>query len=469
MSPRKKALLGAAGAVVVVVAAGAAWALTHNQGDVFNPKVGFQDEPTATPVPDTPAPTKKGAKDPLRNFVWATYGYTPDRRRYLDVSNRIRPPFKRRWYWNGHALLEFSPSMALGKLFLLKDNGVAVALNKATGRVVWQRKVGTLAAATPAYSGGRIFMPVLNRATGKLGSVIALRARDGKVEWTHPIPSRSESSAVVSGGRVYLGSEDGTVYALGVRDGHVVWRFHASGAVKGGPALSNGRLYFGDYSGRVYAVRASNGSQVWSTGTSGSLFGLRSGQFYSSPAVAFGRVYIGNTDGRMYSFSADRGKLAWTKGTGSYVYASPAAVHLPGDKPTVYFGSYDGTFYACDARTGAVRWQYRDGGKISGSPTIIGGIVYYSNLGHHDTTGLNARNGHKVFHWGAGAFNPVISDGRDIFLTGNSSVTSLRPRRYDGPAGPPARARPSRHRSGKSHSGRSKRKAQRQHRRKSHR
>jgi outer membrane protein assembly factor BamB len=468
MSSRKKALIGTGAAIVVLVAAGAVFALTRG-GDVSNPNVEFQDEPTSTPVPDAASPPahkgkKKKRTDPLRNFVWPTYGYTDDRRRYLDVSWRIRPPFKRRWFYNGHALLEFPPVMALGKLFLLKDDGTAVALNKATGRIVWQRKVGTLAAASPGYGGGWVFVPVLNRARGKAGAIEALRARDGKVMWTKPVPSRTESSPLVDGSRVYVGSEDGTVYALRTSNGHVVWTFHASGAVKGGVALSQGRLYFGDYSGRVYAIRASNGAKVWSTGTSGSLFGLRSGQFYSSPAVAFGRVYIGNTDGRMYSFSADKGKLAWTKSTGSYVYASPAVAKLPGGRPTVYFGSYDGTFYAVDARSGSVRWEHRDGGKISGSPTIIGNIVYFSNLGRHDTTGLNARSGRQVFHFRAGAFNPVISDGRDVFLTGNSSVTSLRPRLYVGPAGPPPRPRTSHQRSSKRRSERSKRKAQRQHR-----
>lgn len=473
MSSRKKALIGAGAAIVVLVAAGTVFALTRD-GDVSNPDVSFQDEPTSTPVPDTAPPTtKKGKKhkktDPLRNFVWPTYGYTPDRRRYLDVSWRIRPPFKRRWFYNGHALLEFPPVMAKGKLFLLKDDGTAVALNKATGRIVWQRRVGTLAAASPGYGGGRVFVPVLNRARRKLGAIDALRGRDGKLEWSKPIPSRTESSPLFADNKVYVGSENGTVYALGAKDGHVIWTFHASGAVKGGVALSQGRLYFGDYSGRVYAIRQTNGSKVWSTGTSGSLFGLRSGQFYSSPAVAFGRVYIGNTDGHMYSFGADKGKLAWTKGTGSYVYASPAVAKLPGGRPTVYFGSYDGTFYAVDARSGSVRWKHPDGGKISGSPTVIGNIVYFSNLGRHDTTGLNARSGRQVFHFRAGAFNPVISDGRDIFLTGNSSVTSLRPKLYVGPPGPPARARTSHRQSNKRHSERSKRKAQRQHRQKARR
>ena len=37
--------------------------------------------------------------------------------------------------------------------------------------------------------------------------------------------------------------------------------------------------------------------------------------------------------------------------------------------------------------------------------------------------------GREVFHMGRGAFNPVISDGRTIFLTGYSSLYALRPQK----------------------------------------
>ena len=129
----------------------------------------------------------------------------------------------------------------------------------------------------------------------------------------------------------------------------------------------------------------------------------------------------------MYSFSSANGKLAWTKSTGDYVYSSPAVAQVPGGRPTVYFGSYDGVFYALDARTGRVRWSRRDGGNISGGATVIGNIVYYSNQHKKDTTGLDARTGREVFHIDRGAYNPVISDGRTIFLTGYSSLYALRP------------------------------------------
>jgi outer membrane protein assembly factor BamB len=430
MTTRTKLLLGAGVVVGLLVAGGVVFALTRPPADESHPDVTFRAEPTQSPVPDIPEPARGSKKkDPLRNFLWASYGYSKDRRRYLPASLLLRPPYWRVWTYPGSVLTEFPPAMAEGKLFLLKNNGALHAIDKRTGKAVWKRKVGALSAASPAYGNGRVFVTLLARGRHTPGAVAALRAKDGKLLWRRLLPSRSESSPVFDSDRIYFGSENGTVYCVRAGDGQVRWKFKASGAVKAGLALADGKLYFGDYSGRVYAIRQADGGRVWSTGTKGGKFGLRSGQFYSTPAVAYGRVYLGNTDGRMYSFSSDDGKLAWTKGTGNYVYSSPAVAQVPGGRPTVYFGSYDGNFYAVDARSGRVRWKHHDGGKISGGVTVVGDIVYYSNIGKRDTTGLGARTGREVFHMGRGAFNPVVSDGRTIFLTGYSSLYALRPKR----------------------------------------
>jgi outer membrane protein assembly factor BamB len=96
---------------------------------------------------------------------------------------------------------------------------------------------------------------------------------------------------------------------------------------------------------------------------------------------------------------------------------------------TVFMGSYDGTFYALDARSGRTVWTYNAGGKISGAPTIVGHIVYFSNLSAKTTIGLDVRTGHRVFFDNHGAFNPVISDGKRLYLTGYSSEFALIPKK----------------------------------------
>ena len=409
-------------AAALLLAAGAGAYVLLSGGDVSNPNVEFRAEPTDTPAPE-PAKKREDA------FVWPLYGYSPERRQYLPASKLLRPPFKRLWSWSANSLLEFTPVMGEGKLFLIKNSGSVYAISKRTGKPVWARDMGRLAASAPAYGAGRIYVTILKRDRKSAGGRVAsLRAKDGKVIWSKPLPSRTETSPLLTGGRVYIGSEDGTVYALRASDGGVVWRYKAAGAVKGGLALADGKLYFGDYGGHVHAIRESNGKRVWSVTTHGARFGTSSGQFYASPAIAYGRVYIGNTDSNVYSFSAATGKLAWRTGTGGYVYASAAVAQVPGGKPTVYVGSYDSNFYALDAKSGKVRWKRKAPGRISGAATIVGDIVYFGDLHSRSTTGLGARTGRKVFRYSRGGFNPVISDGRDLFVVGYASLSRLTPK-----------------------------------------
>jgi outer membrane protein assembly factor BamB len=425
----RRILIGLAAVVVLLVAAGVVFALTRG-GDVSNPDVEFHAEPTETPVPDqaTPSKRKGKARDPLANFVWPDYGYTADRRHYLPANFSVRPPFRRVWSHHETSLLEFPPILVGQQLFEVNNTGHVIALSKKTGKVLWRKRMGTLAASTPGYGDGRIYVTLLTRAGSSGGRVVAMRPRNGHVLWSRPLPARTESSPVFDKGRIFFGAENGTVYGLNAQTGATRWTFQAGGAVKCALALANGRLYFGDYGGRVYAVRESDGHLAWRTTTHGTHFGFGGGNFYSSPAVAFGRVYIGNTDGSMYSFAADSGRLAWSKGTGSYVYSSPAVAQVPGGQPTVYFGSYDGNFYAVDARSGATRWTFRSGGRISGGPTAVGNIVYFSDTQTRSTYALNAVSGRHVWTIKRGAFNPVISDGRTIFLTGHSTQYALLPR-----------------------------------------
>jgi outer membrane protein assembly factor BamB len=434
---RRRRVIVALGTLVVALAAvGGAWGyLSGRNHDVSNPNVEFR----------APAPAATPAGAPPDRFRWAFYGYSRARTRYLPAPAALRPPFRKRWTVHGRGLLEFSPVVGGRSLYLLKNNGALYAIAKQSGRVRWKRKVGALAASSPAFGGPSVYAVVLARAPGAPGRVAAFSSRNGRERWQRDLPSRAESSPVLSGQTLYFGTENGTVYALSTRDGHVRWTYHADGAVKGGPALADGKLYFGDYSGKVYAIRALDGRQVWKKGTSGANFGLSSGQFYSTPAVAFGRVYLGNTDGKVYSFATDSGALAWRKTTGNYVYGSPAVADIPELGPTVYIGSYNGTFYALNARTGDVRWSYHAGGKISGSATVIGNYVYFSDLTARTTIGLGARTGRQAWHVRTGAFNPVVSDGRRIYLTGYSSLYGMVPRRPRGSAtasrtGTPARA-----------------------------
>jgi outer membrane protein assembly factor BamB len=414
-----RARIAAAVALVVVVGAGVGIYLyeRHRTGSIYHPASRFVPEETSKKPP--PAPKEA-------TFVWPFYGYTADHHRYLAAPASVKPPFRRVWVSKETALLEFPPVMSHERIYQLADDAILSAIDRKTGRLVWSKQLGTLSASTPAIAGGTLYATILARpGDGEGGRMVALRASNGSILWSHDLPSRSESSPIVANGKVIFGSEDGTVYALNAQTGHTIWTYRAAGAVKASPTLVNGILYFGDYAGDVQAISERTGKRIWAAGSEGAPLG--SGTFYSTAAYAYGRIYLGNTDGRIYAYNAGNGELAWAVQTGAYVYASPSVANAPGLGPTIYEGSYDGNFYALNARSGAIEWTYPAGGKISGSSTIVGKVVYFADLGTHSTTGLNTTTGHRVFSIPQGAFDPVISDGHLIYLSGYNVLFAFEP------------------------------------------
>jgi outer membrane protein assembly factor BamB len=401
----------AAGAVVLAIA-GAAYAVyqgTDRPEDVTNTDVTFK-------------PPKEKKPKVVKTDDWPVYGYDDERTRYLPTTD-VKPPFKSSdWSFQAGALLEFSPIVVGDHLYFQDKNALFRSLDAKTGRVEWKHKIGGLAASSPAYQGGRLFAVTLAP-----GDIQAMSPKNGKILWEKDLPARSETSPVVTGNKVIVGDESGTVYAFDVKDGHLIWSIHTAGPVKGGVAVHNGVAFFGNYAGELYAVRTSNGSVKWQTGTQGSSFG-RTGRIYSTPAVAYGRVYAGSVDNRVYSFDEDTGELAWSQSTGYWVYSAPAVAAVPGGPPTVYIGSLDKTFYAMDARTGAIRWKHYIGGVMIGAPSVVGNVVYVGVIGpNNGTIGYDADNGQQVFKHELGEYNPVISDGARLYITGTSNIRAFAP------------------------------------------
>ena len=396
--------------VLGVIGAGAAVVVVNHfrrPGDVFHPQVQFQPKPPVEPTL---------ARD---NPPWPVYGYSKDHSRTAPAPAKMHPPFRRIWVLFGGNLLEFPPVIDHGILYQIDDGGLLRAVVSSTGKLFWKHQLGTLAASSPAAAGNSVYVTLLEHGAAATGRVVALRQRTGQIRWSRNLPSRTESSPLLDRGEVYFGSQDGTVYAMNAHTGKVDWTYHAPGAVKASLTLSKGKLIFGDYSGHVQAIRQRDGRRVWiSTG---------GGTFYSTAAVVFGRVFLGSTDGRAYAFDEATGKLAWAHQTGSYVYSSPAVTDVRGFGPTVYIGSYDGTMYALSAYSGAVRWAFRAGGRISGSPTILGRILYFADLGSHKTYALDLRTGGLIYSRHSGSFDPIVSDGRLIFLSGITGLYALIP------------------------------------------
>jgi outer membrane protein assembly factor BamB len=406
---RRLAVAGGAAVVVVGGVALVAYLVTKRPGDVSNSHAPFQE-------------TKRQAP---KTVDWPLYGHDTARTRYLPAKD-LDPPFhSSEWSFQAGKLLEFQPIVVRNRIYFMDKDGTFYALSTNKGKVQWKRKIGSLNASSPAYADGRLFAVNLEP---QQALALEPHKHGSKVLWRHPLPGRSESSPLVHAGKVIFGCESGDIFALDEKSGKTKWTVHTGGAVKGALAFDDGTVFADNYAGEIYAIDAGNGHVKWTAHTQGGGF-LRGGGVYSTPAVAWGRVYLGGLDGRVYSFVEKTGELAWSQSTGAEVYPSPAVAETPHSPPTVYVGSEDKQFYALDAKTGQIRWQHPVGGIVLGSSSVVGETVYVSVIGPNiGTFGYNVRRGKKVFSNDQGEYNPVISDGKKIYLTGASTIRAFVPK-----------------------------------------
>ena len=257
---------------------------------------------------------------------------------------------------------------------------IGQGLDKLTGKKLWETKVGTLAAASPALAvaQGLLFVPCSLTRSRRAREVRRAQMKTGRSSGPTRCPPEA-SPRRWPGGLVTSGTRPGRIRPADPRRplDWTTWPRRSQGRPRAGPrppALLR-RLHRSGL-----RPQRSTGHRIWAVNTTGANFGFGSGNFYVTPSLAFGRVYMGNTDGRVYSFV--QRTASWPgprRPAPTFTHRPPWPTSRSG--PDGVLGSYDGNFYAFNARSGAIRWTHRAGGRISGSAMLVNGIVYYQDLG----------------------------------------------------------------------------------------
>ena len=125
------------------------------------------------------------------------------------------------------------------------------------------------------------------------GYVVALNTATGSLIWRFATNNQIQSSPTVANGIVYVGSYSGYIYALNATNGALIWSYRAGGPTYSSPAIVNGVLYVGANDGNVYALNANNGGLIW-------IF-YAGNIVYSSPAVVNNVVYVCSEDSSIYA------------------------------------------------------------------------------------------------------------------------------------------------------------------------
>jgi outer membrane protein assembly factor BamB len=141
-------------------------------------------------------------------------------------------------------------------LYVVTDAGELVALDTASGAVLWRASLGGAPSAMPALDDDTLFVPLRD---GRLVAVPAAGcgAETCPVAWSAPVGGAGLQPAV-AGGVVVVASDTGAIRAYdadGCGRSHctALWRADLGVAATGAPAVTGGRVFVGTAGGGLVA------------------------------------------------------------------------------------------------------------------------------------------------------------------------------------------------------------------------
>ncbi|MEJ6394897.1 PQQ-binding-like beta-propeller repeat protein [Gymnodinialimonas sp. 2305UL16-5] len=249
------------------------------------------------------------------------------------------------------------PVAADGRVFTLDATAGLVATSLTNGGTLWSTDLqpafdrnGAVSGGGLAVSGGRLF------ATTGFGELVALDPASGGVLWRQRLDA-GIGAPTVSGDTVYIVSRNNQAWALSTENGRINWQIpanRASALLSGGaaPAVGNGLVVFPFGSGELVGASIATGNQRWVTNVAGGRTGVayaNINDITGDPVLSGGRLYAGNQSGRVVALDPSQGQRLWTADDGAY---SPVLVA----GGNVFYVSDRNELIRLDAATGDRVW-----------------------------------------------------------------------------------------------------------------
>ena len=243
-------------------------------------------------------------------------------------------------------------SIADNRVYAAGHKGEVVALDLATGRVLWHTKTGA------PLSGGTSSSAELVVAGASDGQLFAFDAANGHNRWKVRLNGEVLAPAAISTRLVAVRTVDGRLHALSPEGGHELWatdqqvpRLSLRGTAS--PVITGELVLCGFDNGKVVAVNAGDGSVQWEatvTPPHGRTELERLDDIDSAVRVSGRDVYAVGFQGKVAMLALDTGQVWWAHEESSYR-------GLTLDEETLYLADADGIVAALKARTGAEVWR----------------------------------------------------------------------------------------------------------------
>ncbi len=255
------------------------------------------------------------------------------------------------------AKITAAPVIAGGHVFTMDSDGAISAFDEASGERRWN--TGTQAddnRSTNVGGGLGIAGRTLFATTGR-GETLALDAASGKIIWRVSIEAPARSAPTIVGDRLFVVTLDGRTVCLRTDKGARIWSYQATTTATSvlgepAPAYADGTVVCGFGSGDLVALRADSGTLAWSDSL-GAARGRNSlldlSAIRALPLIEGNVIYAVGMGGLMLALDLRSGRRLWERDIGSL-----NTPWLAGD--WLFVVTLTQTLVCLDRADGHVRW-----------------------------------------------------------------------------------------------------------------
>ncbi len=245
------------------------------------------------------------------------------------------------------------PAVSGDKLFVAGANGNVKALNRDSGKQLWQIQLdNTRVGAGVSVGDGLVLLGTLD------GEVVALSQDDGEVLWKARVSSEVLSTPVTDGQYVAVQSIDDSLTVLNAVTGKLLWSqesLQPALTLRGSaqPVLLKDVVITGFASGEAKAFRLENGAQVWGSriaAPEGSTELERMVDINGAPLIVGDALYLASFQGNVAALDLYSGRIRWSKEISSYKSMTEGFGSL-------YLTDENSYISAVDQKSGASSWR----------------------------------------------------------------------------------------------------------------
>ncbi|MFO1189918.1 MAG: PQQ-binding-like beta-propeller repeat protein [Alphaproteobacteria bacterium] len=379
---------------------------------------------------------------PVRNPEWPQTGGDPAHSlQHLEAGDNLAEIW-RRDIGDGidsERQLIARPVVAGGRIYAMDTGYRVTALDTEGGGQVWQVSIRPNDQRGDAFGGGLAVAEGRVFVTTGYAQTVALDAATGEVVWRRPLPSPARGAPTVAGGRLFTVTVDNQLYALDTATGAVRWTHSAiieiaSYLGAGSPAAEGDAVVATFSSGEIVGFRIDNGRQLWSD----SLAALQRTESLTtlsdvrgSPVIDRGLVVAVGNAGRMAAIGLRSGARVWQKAIGG--------IEMPwvaGD--FIYVLTNDSELVCLTRREGAVKWvrslpRWRNPDNpvrriVWSGPVLVGDrLVITSSEG--EAWAVSPYTGDalgRIRLPGSSSVAPIVANGTLYFITDDAILVAFR-------------------------------------------